>query len=292
MSVPAAYISVIIIWSTTPLAVYWSSVEAGYIFGVSSRMLIGAILATMAAALLGSGLVWHRRAITAYAVSGFGFFAGMVTVYWSVQFIPTGWVSLIYGLMPILTALMASRWLQEQTLTSHRIAGMAMGLTGLIVIFGSGFLVSFDAVLGIAAVLLSASIHAAVSVYIKRIAHDLPAITLTSGGLIFAAPMYVLVMIQAGIPVLSELTSTTMIAIGYLALFGSVFGFALYYYVLKNVEATRASLITLIAPVMALILGNLINGEPISPSIIVGAVMILSGLALFELGGRLRLFKI
>ena len=32
MSLPLAYIGIIIIWSTTPLAVKWSAEEAGFIF--------------------------------------------------------------------------------------------------------------------------------------------------------------------------------------------------------------------------------------------------------------------
>jgi len=284
-----AYISVIIIWSTTPLAVYWSSLEAGFIFGATSRMVIGAVLATMAAAVLGSGLKWHRRAVIAYAVSGFGFFAGMMSVYWAAQYVPTGWISLIYGLMPILTALMAHRFLEGESLTGHRMLGMAIGLAGLAVIFGNGFMLSIQAVLGIAGVLIAATIHAGVSVAIKRLGTELPAITMTSGGLLFAAPLYLMALWLSATPLPSELAPKTLAAIGYLSLFGSVFGFALYYYVLKNVEATRTSLITLISPVLALTLGNILNGEALTPSILAGALLILSGLAMFEMGEKLGL---
>ena len=289
MSVPMAYVAVILIWSTTPLAVYWSSVEAGFIFGATSRMLIGAVLATMAAALLGSGLKWHRRAVLAYLLGGFGFFAGMMTVYWAAQYVPTGWISLIYGLMPIITAVMAHIWLEGEVLSAHRVIGMLIGIAGLAVIFGSGFMLSVETVLGIAGVLISASIHAGVSVAIKRLDLDLPAISMTSGGLLFAAPFYLLALYLSPAPLPTHLEPKTLAAIGYLSLFGSVFGFALYYYVLKNVEATRTALITLISPVLALTLGNIFNGEVITPMIVAGALLILSGLALFEVGGKIKL---
>lgn len=291
MSVSMAYLGVIIIWSTTPLAVYWSSVEAGFIFGATSRMLIGAVLATTAAALLGSGLAWHRRAVLAYSLSGFGFFAGMTTVYWAAQYVPTGWISLIYGLMPIITAVMAHLWLEGETLSVHRIIGMLIGISGLAVIFGSGIMLSIETVFGIAGVLISATIHAGVSVAIKRLDLDLSAISMTSGGLLFAAPRYLLVLYLSATPLPTHLEPKTLAAIGYLSLFGSVFGFALYYYVLKNVEATRTALITLISPALALTLGNMFNGETITPMIIAGAMLILSGLALFEMGGKLRILR-
>ena len=44
MSVPAAYLGIILIWSTTPLAVKWSGEGPGYLFGVTARMVIGALL--------------------------------------------------------------------------------------------------------------------------------------------------------------------------------------------------------------------------------------------------------
>ena len=43
MSVPIAYICVIIIWSTTPLGISWSGDGVGYAFGVALRMTIGLI---------------------------------------------------------------------------------------------------------------------------------------------------------------------------------------------------------------------------------------------------------
>src|SRR3990172_6352317 len=44
VSVSAAYIGVIVIWSTTPLAIKWSSEGGGFLFGVTGRMLLGAVL--------------------------------------------------------------------------------------------------------------------------------------------------------------------------------------------------------------------------------------------------------
>ena len=45
MQVITAYISVVLIWATTPLAIQWSSQSVGFLFGISSRMILGAILA-------------------------------------------------------------------------------------------------------------------------------------------------------------------------------------------------------------------------------------------------------
>ncbi len=44
MSVPLAYLGVIIIWSTTPLAIKWSNETGSFLFGVTGRMALGALL--------------------------------------------------------------------------------------------------------------------------------------------------------------------------------------------------------------------------------------------------------
>lgn len=292
MSVPSAYLGVIMIWSTTPLAVLWSSQEAGFLFGVTSRVTIGALLALIVTALLGAGLKWHRRALLAYLAAGFGIYGSMLSVYWAAQFIPTGWISVIFGLSPLITALMARQWLDGEQLNRSKLAGMLTGLLGLAVIFGSSFSLNDQAVFGIIGMLVSVGIHCASAVCIKRINADIPAIVMTSGGLLFAAPLFLLTWLLAGAELPSELSSRTLAAIGYLALLGSVLGFALYYYVLSQVDATKVALLTLITPLCALFLGHLLNNEPLTMDVLAGTLLILSGLALFtfnDSGRQLRL---
>ena len=103
MSVPAAYIGVILIWSTTPLAIKWSGEGAGYLFGVTARMVIGVLLALLVLALLRRPMQWHRKARLSYLVAGGSIYGAMLTIYWAAQFIPSGWISVVFGLTPIMT---------------------------------------------------------------------------------------------------------------------------------------------------------------------------------------------
>jgi drug/metabolite transporter (DMT)-like permease len=66
-------------------------------------------------------------------------------------------------------------------------------------------------------------------------------------------------------------------------LFGSLAGFLLYYQVLKAFSATMSSFMTLLAPSLALIWGTLLNHEPITEHLMIGALFILMGLAVFIL---------
>jgi drug/metabolite transporter (DMT)-like permease len=282
MSVPLAYLGVILIWSTTPLAIWWSSHGVGFLPGVTSRMTIGAVLALMLTALPGLGMRWHAEARRAYVAGGLGIFGSMFCVYWASQYIPSGWIAVVFGMSPLATALMASRWLQDEPLTGRRIAGMLLGLAGLAVIFGGGLQRSGHAGLGVAGVLTGMAIQAASSVWVKRIDARLPGLVMASGGLLVAAPLFLLAWLVAGGPLPTAWPARAAGAIAYLALFGSVFGFAMYFHVLRHVQATRVALITLVTPVTALALGHALNGEAWSPMALAGAALIGSGLALFE----------
>lgn len=286
MSVPLAYLGVIIIWSTTPLAIWWSSHGVGFLLGVTSRMAAGAVMALMLTAVLGLGLRWHAQAVRAYLAGGLGIFGSMLCVYWASQYIPSGWIAVVFGLSPLVTALIASRWLEGEALTGRRIVGMLLGLAGLAVIFGNGLHLAGHAGLGVAGVLAGMSIQSACAVWVKRIDARLPALVMTCGGLLVAAPLFVLVWLATGAPLPHAVPSRAVAAIGYLALFGSVFGFAMYFHVLRHVQATRVALITLVTPVTALALGHVLNGDAIGPMVLAGAVLIGSGLALFEATGR------
>jgi drug/metabolite transporter (DMT)-like permease len=70
----------------------------------------------------------------------------------------------------------------------------------------------------------------------------------------------------------------------YLGVIGSVLGFSLYFYVLKHVEANVAALITLVSPVFAMFLGQMVNGEPITAPVWAGAALVLGGLAVHQWG--------
>jgi len=292
MPIPLAYFGVVLIWSTTPLAIAWSGQAAGFLFGVASRMTLGLVLVFIFAALVRNKIVWHRKAQRAYIYGGLGLYSGLTLVYWSAQYIPSGWVSLLFGLTPIITAIMASWWLKGELITRARVWGMILGLVGLLIVFGQSLSWGHTAALGVGGILLSGTLHAASAIWVKRTQANVSGISMTAGSLTVATPLFLVTWllsqpdISIVINTLQAAPQFTTLSILYLALFGSVFGFSLYFHVLKHVEATRVALISLMTPVLSLMLGHLFNHEPISLNIILGAAFIVSGLAVFELGDK------
>lgn len=288
MSVPLSYISVILIWTTTPLAIKWSSEGTGFVFAVSSRMLLGAVLAMLLTVLMRLDIPWHKSAIKTYLFSGLGIAISMMFVYWAAQYIPSGWISLIFGLSPIITGLLMFAVHGENEFTKDKLFGLFLGLAGLAVIFTTGFALSAKALMGLFAVLLSTVIYSFTAIKVQQHNDGIPALTITAAGLMFAVPVYSVswYLMDGELP--ETIASRAGMSIIYLALFGSVIGFALFFYILKHVSASRVSLITLVTPVTALLLGRYLNDEPLTVQIMTGAMMILMGLASYEFGSFAR----
>ena len=236
-----AYTGVVMIWSTTPLAIAWSTHAAGFLFGVSSRMLLGALLAFATVLLMRKKLIWHAHARRAYLYGGLGIYGSMIMVYWGAQFVPSGWIALLFGLSPIFSALMAMLWLEGEPLTSQRMLGMLLGFAGLLVIFWQSLTLNPDAVWAVGAILMASMTQSAAAVWVKRVNAPVPAITMTAGSLAVAAPLFLLTWLfsQDAPLAMHEIWQTApnfaLASIAYLALFGSVLGFALYFYVLQHV---------------------------------------------------------
>lgn len=290
MSIPAAYITVILIWSTTPLGIKWSGVEVGYEFGVAARMAIGLVALLTIIYVRRLQLPWDRHARQVYMISGLSIFIAMSFVYWSAQYIPSGWISVIFGLSPLFTSVFATIFLKEKSFTGGKLLGMSLGLAGLIVVFAESATFSGMALLGVMGVTLSAMSQSLGAVWLKRLNSNIHAISITAGGLVMALPLFLLNCVASGgLP--EHIPVNTLVAIIYLALMGTTLGFPLYFYLLKNINAERVALIALITPVTALMIGNWLNDEVISTKVWMGTAFILCGLAIYEYGKYLPFKK-
>lgn len=291
MQIPLTYISVILLWATTPLAIKWSGEGPGFLFGVTARMTIGTVCTLIVLVLMRQHLVWHRKARLTYLAVALQIYGSMLAVYWAAQFIPSGWISVIFGLTPLMTALLAAIFQGERSLTPGKLLAYGSGVSGLAIMFGSALQLGYDAVLGISGVLVSALLQSVSSVWIKCIAARLPALSQVAGGLLLALPSYLLTWVIADGHWPTALTPASLAAIIYLGVIATTIGFAFYYYLLTHLPATRVALITLVSPLLALMLGHIINHEPLTIKIVTGTLFIISALIMHEFFDRLPALK-
>ncbi len=280
MRVIAAYATVVVLWSTTPLAIKWSGEGPGFLFGVTARMAIGTGCVLLLLPPARQDLPLHRSALLSYLAGAMQIFGAMLAVYWSAQFIPSGWISVVFGLSPLLTTLMAAAWLGERGLSRRRLLALALGIAGLLEMFGSARAFGSEALAGITGVLFSTLLQCGSAVWIKRIDAGLPALSQLGGSLIVAMPAYLATWALADTPWPAELSIRNVASIVYLGVVATTLGFSLYFFLLRKLTATALSLITLMTPILALLLGHWINHEPLTARVIAGTGLVIGALLL------------
>ena len=286
MSLPAAYLAVILVWSTTPLGVKWSSVGISPAAGAFGRILLATLLGWTLVRLAGIAVPFHRKAMRVYAISNIGLFVGLLCTYIGAQFIPSGLISILFGMSPVISAFLARYLLNEPPFTLSKWLAMAMGIAGLLVVFRHELVSMRGGLGGFLIVLVGVFCFSLSAVMIKREGNVVEPVAQTVGALTLATPLYAMSALVMGFNIQS-VEPRTVGAIIYLAVFGSFVGFFCYFYVLKHMQASTVALTTMITPVLALTLGSLLNGETITPSLLTGAVMIGCALLLYYWGDSL-----
>lgn len=279
----SAYLGVILIWSTTPLGIVWSGQGVHYTFPLFARMAIGLAVCLSWLAFTRTRFPLDTQARQSYLIAGVSIWASMLCTYWGARFIPSGLISVVFGLSPIVTGLFAWLWLHEDAFSPLKIIGMLLGLFGLALVFGGSVQLGEAAHWGIAAVLGAVALQAWGLVAVKRIQADIPAVSQTAGALFVTVPLAGLSLAVLGewpaqVPLRAALATL------YLGVFGSVAGFSMYYFLIKHISTGRVALITLITPVTALLLGMALNGERLTVNVAAGSALVLFGLGLYEWG--------
>ncbi len=287
MSVPAAYLGIILIWATTPLAIKWSSYSVGFVFGVSARMVLATVICLLAITVFRIPFLWNSKTRPSYFAAALSIYGAMMAVYWGAQYISSGLVSVVYGLLPLVTTVLAAVMLRGKLLQPDKLIGVALGMAGLVVIFEPQDGINTATLMGVMGVLISVFLQSMSMLWLKRMAADVAPLALTGGGLLIALPFYLLTWWVVDGDLHLDMPLRNGMAIMYLSTVATVIGFALFYYVLKRLPADAIAIITLITPVLALLLGNRFNGEPITLHVMAGAGLILTGLALHYWGARL-----
>lgn len=285
MAVLFAYFSVVLIWATTPLAIQWSSDSLSFIAAAVARMAIALAIALFVHALLRKSLAtyWQYRHI--YFAASIGIFPNMPVVYWGVQFIPSGLVAVIFAMSPFVTGLMTLWLLKQNPFTLRKVVALVLALAGLVVIFYHQLQFNIRSVYGIASILLSCVLFSFSSVWVKKLTQQgavtLDAFHQASGALLFSLPGLVLSwwLMDGVLP--QQVSVKSGASIIYLAIMGSLVGAALFFYILQRMSASAVSLITLMTPVLAIVIGKSLADEELSSQTLIGVAIVLFALLLY-----------
>jgi drug/metabolite transporter (DMT)-like permease len=236
-------------------------------------------------------LPWHKQALTLYTYSAAGIFGGMLCSYLAAQYLSSGIISLVFGLSPVISALLAKKILSEPNISNIRKFSMVISLIGLGIVCSDNFTLSDDGIYGIVFILLAVFFFSLSGVLVKSVPLAIHPLATTVGALSVATPMFLLswLVLDGTLPVETWQAKSIWATI-YLGIFGSLIGFYAYFTVLQKLSASSVTLITLVTPVIALTLGAMLNGEAINDKLIIGAFMVLLGLSIYHFGHLLPKF--
>ncbi len=287
-SVSAAYILVTLLWSTTPLAIVWSSETVHPTMAVFLRMLIAAVMGCITLAAFKIPFPRHKLAFKLYGFSAIGIYGGMIFSYFSATYLPSGMMSLVFGLAPIISGILAINILGEKPFGVVRYGALFIAIMGLALVCLDKLSLSAESWPGVVFILLGVFFFSLSGVMVKSVDLQINPIATTTGALLVTLPLFAATwwLLDGRFPVMSW-SHRSLAAIIYLGVLASFLGFIAYFYVLQKLSATSVSLITLMTPIFALMLGAWLNDEAITLTTQWGALAVMFGLAIYLFGEKI-----
>jgi drug/metabolite transporter (DMT)-like permease len=209
-------------------------------------------------------------------------------VYWAEQYISSGLAAILYCMMPLVTALLSRFWTRSETLTGRKIGGILVAMAGTAALFWPGAGVSRAELAGTAVALVSVVAAAVNLVMIKRHGGRTDIYVMNAFGMGIGAVLLLTLSVFAESHAAAVWSRDNVLAIVYLALAGSVATFLSYYYLVKVMEATKLSLITLIFPIVAVALGRVFLRESLPASVWSGTAAVFLGVAISIVPRRVK----
>jgi drug/metabolite transporter (DMT)-like permease len=223
-----------------------------------------------------------------------GFLNNMVPfslIFWGQTQIASGLASILNATTPLFTVLVAHVLTRDEKATGLRLAGMVAGFAGVAMMMGPDALAGTAANLWAQIACLGAAVsYAFAGVYGRRFKGLPPLVTATGQVSATTLMMLPVVLIHDRIWTLPIPSGSAVASLMALALLSTALAYILFFEILKRAGATNLSLVTLLIPVSAIMLGSLVLGEELSPRHFAGMAGIGLGLALID-GRVIRAFR-
>ncbi|WP_245443719.1 DMT family transporter [Mesorhizobium sp. DCY119] len=200
--------------------------------------------------------------------------------------IGAGLASVFYATTPLWTILVANLLTADEKLSVAKLAGVGLGIAGAAVMIGPGLLSNLGGPTWAKFAVIGAAVsYAFAVVYAKRFKDMKP--TLVATGQLTAATVLMAPIVFLFYSPAEIVTSGVSIwmAVLALAVLTTAFAFILYFNLIASAGATNASLVTLVVPVSAIMLGAVFLGERLEPFEFAGMGLILASLIIID--GRL-----
>ena len=192
--------------------------------------------------------------------------------------IPASLAAILNSTSALFVAGVAAVWIGE-TLTVRKIAGLLLGVAGVVVLVGFPSVPLTGPVLLAVGAMLGASLAYAVGgVYAKKTFDGVPGLTMAIGQQSGAA----VTLVPLGAATVPDQFPSTaaLLAMLAIALLSTAVAYLLYFYLIRTAGPTKTLTVTFLIPAFGLISGVVFLNEPVGPGTLAGLGIILTSVAL------------
>lgn len=274
------FLSTVLIWGTTWIAISMQVGPVPVLVSIFYRFAAAGLIFIAGLALTGRLRLpaWRDQPfVLAQALCLFC--CNFICFYNAAAYVPSGLISVIFSLATIYNAVNA-RLIFGDRITGRTLVAAALGVAGLMLLFGEDILVEFNAGtlkgLGLAALgTLFFSFGNMVSR--RNSAAGVSPVIANAWGMLYGAIILAGLIAFTRAPVIAPPDGRYVGAMLYLAVFGSVVGFTTYLMLVARIGSSRAAYTTVLFPIIALILSSLYEGYVWTAYGIAGLVLTLAG---------------
>jgi len=282
------YAACVLVWSSTWVVIAVGLEDIAPFFGAGIRFaLAGAGLLVVAAA---TGRPLRTDFVLSATVGLLPFATTYGLIYWAEQYVTSGLTSVLFGVLPLYVALLAAATLPEEPLRPRLLIGVGVALAGLVVAFsesldlGSGEHTALAAL----AVILSPLASAVGNVAIKKRGAKLDPLVMNGWAMVGGGIVLLLVSAPTEDWGATVWSPASIGSIVYLAALGTGFTFVTLTVLLRELPAVTVSFISMIIPFGALALGAVFRDETVTLLAVLGALLVVVGIAVAQLPLRRR----
>jgi drug/metabolite transporter (DMT)-like permease len=276
-----AFACIYFIWGSTYLAIRYAVETIPPLFAASFRHLI-------AGGLL-FGWCWWRglrparqQWFASIVLGGLFFLIGHGTLHWAEQTLPSGVAAFLQATEPIFVAIILTAT-RRTRITPTLLIGLLLGLFGVALIIGADLQTGHFQMLSSFAVLIGTASWSIGMVYSRSAALHPDDRMAAAMSLLAGAVMLFLVGMVTGEAAEFDLALVSMkplLALGYLAIAGSLVAYSAYFWLLNRFPPTLIATHTYVNPVVAFVLGWAIAGEALTARFAFGGVVVIAAIAL------------
>ncbi len=270
-----------LIWGSTWLAIKIGLEDLPPFLSAAVRFATAAVILFVLARARKVPFPRSRRAHAGFLGLGLtSFWLSYGLVYWGEQYLTSGLTAVLFAMMPLFTLLLAHLVIPAERLTWRKALGVALGFLGVALIYQEDLRLAHPRAPVAAAILLLAPLaSAAGAVGIKRWAGHIHPYHLTILPMAYGAVGLFATSLAIEDAGAAEWSVVAVGSVLYLAVFGSVIAFVVYYTLLRQVAVTTLNLMSYVFPIVAVVLGYVILGEVLQTLALAGGALILVGIA-------------